>query len=102
MRASNAFNPAPPFHRHPTQAAGFTFRIFAIFLAAELRRSVPSTRRNQSSLAAIAVALVVVVVVVVVASGAVVVVVVAVVVSSGAVVVVVVVVVDMLDAFFFK
>ncbi len=75
--------------------------IFAIFLAAELRRSVPSTQCNQPLLAAIAVAFVVVVVVVVVVSGAVVVVVVVViVVASGAVVVVVVIVVDMLAAFF--
>jgi hypothetical protein len=83
--------------------AGFTFCIYAIFLAAELRRSVLLTQRNQSSLATIAVAFIVVVVVVVVASGAVVVVVVIVIVmASGAVVVVVVVVVDMLAAFIFK
>jgi hypothetical protein len=92
---------SPAFEIRAT--AGFTLRIFAIFLAADVRRAVPSTRRNQSLLVAMAMAFIVDVVIVVVASNAVVVVIVVViVVASGAVVVVVVVVVDALAAFFFS
>jgi hypothetical protein len=81
--------------------AGLTCCIFAIFLAAELRRAVPSTQRNQSSPEGIAVAFIMVVVVVVVMLGAVVVVVIVVVVVALSAVVVVIVVVFVLTAFAF-